>query len=407
MTLKAPFPYFGGKSRIAEIIWDRLGDVDNYIEPFCGSAAALLARPTTPRIETVNDADCYVANFWRATGCDPEAVAVHADWPVNESDLHARHRWLVLSDDAKTFRERVRRDPEFFDAKVAGWWCWGACCWIGSGWCKTKDDVEDVHDKRPQLCVGNTRHGPGVRRKAETPSEKLPRLTGGRKGDEYYGGLGVHAETHLSAVMPNLSGDAGAAGRGIRASAMTQARPQLADTFARGRGVHGNDSAETCSVRREWLIGWFGQIRDRFRTVRVCCGNWLRVCDSSSVTVRLGMTGIFFDPPYSAEAERCNSLYGVESKTVAHDVRAYCLERGRDPKMRIVLAGYAGEGHEELEANGWTVLAWKASGGYGNRTKDGKDNAAKERLWISPHCVNPDVSDMPLFGVNVTMETAP
>src|SRR6266852_4078535 len=43
--LKAPFPYFGGKNRVARRIWDGIGDVDNAIEPFCGSAAWLLARP--------------------------------------------------------------------------------------------------------------------------------------------------------------------------------------------------------------------------------------------------------------------------------------------------------------------------------------------------------------------------
>jgi hypothetical protein len=174
-------------------------------------------------------------------------------------------------------------------------------------------------------------------------------------------------------------------------------RPQLADAYARGRGVHGHDEAGTCAERRAWLIGWFGRLRDRLRTVRVCCGDWRRVCDSHSVTTRLGLTGIFFDPPYSAEADRCNSLYGVESKTVAHDVRAYCLERGSDPMMRIVLAGYEGEGHEELEAAGWSVVAWKAVGGYGNRTDRGKANAGRERLWFSPHCIDPEAERMPLF----------
>ena len=69
--LKAPFPYFGGKSRVANLVWETLGDCDNFIEPFCGSAAVLLGRPHSPRIETVNDADCYVANFWRATSQAP------------------------------------------------------------------------------------------------------------------------------------------------------------------------------------------------------------------------------------------------------------------------------------------------------------------------------------------------
>ena len=66
-ALKAPFPWFGGKSRAAAIIWSRLGDVQTYNEPFAGSLAVLLARPHQPRVETVNDLDCYLANFWRAS----------------------------------------------------------------------------------------------------------------------------------------------------------------------------------------------------------------------------------------------------------------------------------------------------------------------------------------------------
>lgn len=39
------FPYLGGKSRIASQVWAALGDnIDNYIEPFCGSAAVALLQ---------------------------------------------------------------------------------------------------------------------------------------------------------------------------------------------------------------------------------------------------------------------------------------------------------------------------------------------------------------------------
>lgn len=133
MTLRAPFPWFGGKSRAAGLIWSRLGDVPRYIEPFAGSLAVLLGRPTAPGVETVNDKDGFLANFWRAVQADPEAVAHHADWPVNEADLHARHAWLVAQRD--TFLPRVEGDPEFYDMRIAGWWVWGICQWIGSGWC--------------------------------------------------------------------------------------------------------------------------------------------------------------------------------------------------------------------------------------------------------------------------------
>ena len=43
-TLKAPFPWFGGKSRAAHLIWPRFGKVGNYVEPFAGSLSVLLAR---------------------------------------------------------------------------------------------------------------------------------------------------------------------------------------------------------------------------------------------------------------------------------------------------------------------------------------------------------------------------
>lgn len=52
MALKAPFPWFGGKSRVASIVWERFGDVPNYVEPFFGSGAVLLGRPHPPRTVT-------------------------------------------------------------------------------------------------------------------------------------------------------------------------------------------------------------------------------------------------------------------------------------------------------------------------------------------------------------------
>ena len=132
--LKAPFPYFGGKNKAAHAVWAAFGDgVKNYVEPFAGSAAMLLAAPEGKRIETINDFDGFVANFWRALAHDPDAVAHAADWPVNEVDLMARHSWLVRQ--RADLTEKLYADPAYFDARIAGWWVWGACNWIGSGWC--------------------------------------------------------------------------------------------------------------------------------------------------------------------------------------------------------------------------------------------------------------------------------
>lgn len=132
MTLKAPFPYFGGKRRAAPLIWEALGDPGGYIEPFAGSAAALLARPAVSgrRIETLNDADGWLVNTWRAIRWAPDEVAHHAAWPISEIDYHARQAWLQERRDDRLV-SWLEGDPEVFDAKAAGWWLYVSACSIG------------------------------------------------------------------------------------------------------------------------------------------------------------------------------------------------------------------------------------------------------------------------------------
>jgi len=174
-TLRAPFPWFGGKSRASSLIWDRLGQVNTYVEPFAGSLAVLLGRPDPRGAEIVNDLDCYVANFWRALQRDPEAVAWISDYPVNEADLISRHRWLV---EQEAFRDHIRADPDWCDLKVAAWWVWGISQWIGGGFC-------DIHHA--------------------APSRKLPHLlAGGGVHRRFHGPKGDHLEAWFRALADRL-----------------------------------------------------------------------------------------------------------------------------------------------------------------------------------------------------------
>lgn len=138
-----------------------------FVEPFFGSGAVLLRRPHWPfdanfiRRETVNDKDGHVANFWRAVQADPDAVAHHADWPVNELDLHARGDALFCKPGAREFVEQIRGDETFFDAKFAGWWCWFLSNWIG-GLPSVEEggahqNANGVHRRRTHL--GDAGHG--------------------------------------------------------------------------------------------------------------------------------------------------------------------------------------------------------------------------------------------------------
>lgn len=136
--LESPVPWPGGKGRAAELVWSRLGDVPGFTDPFFGSGAFLLKRPAShqPKSETINDLDGMVCNFWRAVKWSPSEVARHADWPPVEADMHARNAWLCGKREILT--NQLVEDPEFFDPRVAGWWAWGACMWIGMGdsWCR-------------------------------------------------------------------------------------------------------------------------------------------------------------------------------------------------------------------------------------------------------------------------------
>lgn len=367
MNLRAPFPYFGGKSRVAHEVWHRFGDVQNYVEPFCGSAAVLLARPHTPRIETVNDANCFIANFWRAVSAQPEAVAALCDWPVNEADLHARHRWLMLSTASKGWRDRMKRDPDHYDVQVAAWWVWGVCQWIGAGWCdgtRLFGEGNTQHGKLPVLDSNKGVHAPQV---AAEPWRKRPHLLSSRGING--GGVDVAEQ------IPDLAGADGAAGRGIHAGHVREKLPNLSGTYG-NRGAH-----------KAGVLAWFNLLQQRLRRVRVTCGDWARVC-TPSVTTGIGLTGVFLDPPYSAEADRDGKIYAVEDLQVAHAVRRWCLDRGADQRLRIALCGYEGE-HDELEQHGWRVHAWRAQGGYANQSRGGKGmaNRARERIWFSPHCL--------------------
>ena len=94
--LRPPFPYWGGKRRVAKAIWQRFGPVNSYLEPFAGSLAVMLACPFGPRSrELVNDIDGMVSNFWRSMRAAPEMVAYYADWPTSHLDLTARKQECV------------------------------------------------------------------------------------------------------------------------------------------------------------------------------------------------------------------------------------------------------------------------------------------------------------------------
>jgi hypothetical protein len=351
-TLAAPMPYFGGKSGACSLVWSLLGNPANYVEAFAGSAAMLLGRPDEPGIETINDVDGFIANVWRAMAHDPGAVAFHADWPTNEVDLLSRHSWLVRQTVGLT--AKLEANPEYYDVKIAGWFIWGACNWIGHGWCLGSGpwiyDGERIVDRRQLPHLSDA--GSGINR-------KLPHLSNAGRGiNRQLPHLG-NAGSGINRKLPHLSN----AGRGIN-----RQLPHLGNA---GRGNRG-----------QFIADWFNHLYERMRDVRVCCGDWTRVL-KDSVTTCHGLTGVFLDPPY----DKGNMDYGTGSMGlgISAKVREWCAANGDNPLLRIVLCGHAGE-HDALISLGWTEHKWAARKGYA-LTDEAVANSASETVWASPYCI--------------------
>jgi hypothetical protein len=146
------------------------------------------------------------------------------------------------------------------------------------------------------------------------------------------------------------------------------------------------------------LREWFHHLSARLRHVRILNGDWNRACTRGALVTlsckRPEDVGVLLDPPYSG-AVRQADLYSVDSFTVAADVLRWCCEH-TDRGWRIVLAGFAGEGHEALLARGWREYEWYVqgylTGGMGKQGKQGGQQH-RERLWASPACSRPATED--------------
>jgi hypothetical protein len=260
VTLAAPFPYFGGKRRAASIVWSAFGDPSGYVEPFAGSAAVLLARPafTGRRVETLNDADGWLVNAWRAIQHDPAAVAASAYGPVTEIDYHARLAWLHERRTAELV-EWLEGDPENYDAKAAGWWLYVLACGIGDPFGGGPWKVIDgkLRDTRAE---GNA--GRGVNR-------ELPHLgnagRGVNRGLPHLGNAGQGALTaYLDRLAARLSRvriicgswervvkpsvvRVGSGGDGSRAVFLDPPYSTSGDLYA-----HGDKAGDISAAVREW-----------------------------------------------------------------------------------------------------------------------------------------------------------
>jgi hypothetical protein len=92
---------------------------------------------------------------------------------------------------------------------------------------------------------------------------------------------------------------------------------------------------------------------------------------------------VFLDPPYATSGD----LYAHQDAEVGVSVRQWC--ESAPPDLRIVLCGYDDE-HDALLSHGWRKTQGRSGGGAGYSVR--ADNGKRERLWMSPACIDHELS---------------
>jgi hypothetical protein len=272
-------------------------------------------------------------NFWRTVKHQPGAVAAEADYPVSHIDLGARHAWLMQQ------RERLGaelQDPHWpGDPQVAGWWLWGQCSWIGSGWCEWDRKVPHVSDAwRGVQALGKVPHVSDAGRGVQALGQ-VPHVSDAGRDFRYCEAVGQIPAHHIGGIQSPVK--------------------QPDD----GRGFL------TSAGRVAW--DWLHKLADRLERVRVVHGEWSRCLNNHYGDTD---TAVFLDPPYRGYG----ALYGAEA--VADEVAAWARENA---ELRICLCGHVGD--YEM-GDGWVVVPWKRP----RLTYSGSGTTDKEALWFSPPC---------------------
>lgn len=331
-TLKPPFQFFGRKDYVAPLVWQFLGDVKVYCEPFGGSLAVLLGRPNYDihsHYEIVGDINGLIVNCYRAIRAAPRTVAEILDkYNWSECDVIAAvkelKQWAASGNVNK-----LQASLDYYDARIAA------------------------------LFIGATSY-------LLSPTPSFTSTT-----NRYY------------------------------ATNWLLSRKD-------GQFVVGDDGFVRNIAIRDSLIA----IANRLKYVRIFCRDWK---ETISIAIALARKiqqniGVFLDPPYlPVNADNLHGDY-EQIKALRDDLLQWCIEKGQQNNVRIVLTGY--EEYEELAEHGWRVYNFSKQQTSLRNTAKSYDindqhefNRFRERIYVSPNCLDPlgfNLDDLPPIKIDVS-----
>lgn len=107
-TARSPFPWFGGKQRLADSIIAMFPPHDVYVEVFGGGGSVLLSKPATT-LDVYNDAEDGLVGFFRVLREAPEKLV-----PLLELTPYSRTEFLHCVDTWRSIDDPVERARRFY-----------------------------------------------------------------------------------------------------------------------------------------------------------------------------------------------------------------------------------------------------------------------------------------------------
>lgn len=134
-TARSPFPWFGGKQKLADEIIALFPAHSVYVEVFGGGASVLLSKPPSA-LDVYNDRDEGLVNFFRCLRDEPERLVplleltpysrsewerAKTGWWKEEDPVERARQWYVVA--SQSFGAMVSRDrhPNGERAHGRGW----------------------------------------------------------------------------------------------------------------------------------------------------------------------------------------------------------------------------------------------------------------------------------------------
>lgn len=161
MKIRGIAPWFGAKRQLASRIVAALGPHNNYLEPFCGSLAVLMAKPVSR--ETANDLHGDLINLARVLKHEDSALKLYADLSrivVHEAMFHEAY------DRYRRLWSRIPVSAEFQDVGRAVDFM--VCSWLG------RNGMSGTPITNNRFCVRHTANGGSPTTRWSSVVESIP-----------------------------------------------------------------------------------------------------------------------------------------------------------------------------------------------------------------------------------------